>query len=163
MTLEQTHTDTRIDLQNSEHAGVMRAMFGLEQALRDSGLEFKLRELVKMRASQINGCAYCIDMHSKDARAGGETEGRLYALSAWRETPFFTERERAALEWTEELTLLSTCQVGDDLYARVRRHFSEAELVKLTLAVIQINGWNRIAKTFRAPVGTYHPGQHANA
>jgi AhpD family alkylhydroperoxidase len=108
--------------------------------------------------SQINGCAYCIDMHTKDARAEGETEQRLYGLSAWRETPFYTPRERAALEWAETLTLIASHHVEDALYARTREHFTEAELVGLTLAVIAINGWNRLAIPFRAEAGSYQPG-----
>jgi AhpD family alkylhydroperoxidase len=140
-----------------------RAMYGLEQYIQGCGLEHSLLELVKMRASQINGCAYCIDMHSKDARAGGETEQRLYALNAWRETPFYTERERAALEWTEAVTLVSQEHVPDELYERARQQFSEAELVNLTLAVVTINGWNRLAIAFRAVPGTYQPAKTKSA
>src|SRR2546430_503871 len=113
--------------------GAMRAMNGLERYLADSGLEPGLRELVKLRASQINGCAYCVDMHSLDARAGGETEQRLYALPVWHETPFFTDRERAALLWTEKLTLISIDHVPDEVYEQVRPHFTDAELANLTL------------------------------
>jgi len=149
----------RINLTNPALGGVMKAMYGLEEPLRNSGLELALRELVKTRASQINGCAYCIDMHTKDARAQGETEQRLYALNAWRETPFYSDRERAALEWTEHLTLIAGKDVPDELYARMREQFSEDELVKLTLAVVQINGWNRLAISARAPVGSYQPAQ----
>lgn len=116
-----------------------------------------MRELVKTRASQINGCAYCIDMHTKDARAAGETEQRLYALDAWRETPFYTDRERAALEWTEAVTLIAEDHAPDDLFQRVRQHFSEEELVNLTLAIVAINGWNRLAIAFRAVPGSYEP------
>jgi AhpD family alkylhydroperoxidase len=134
---------------------VVEAMRGLEEAVSKSGLEPSLRELVKTRASQINGCAYCIDMHTKDARAAGESEQRLYALNAWRETPFFTDRERAALEWTEAVTLIGEGHVPDDVFARVRESFSEAELVNLTLAVVAINGWNRFAIAFRAVPGSY--------
>jgi AhpD family alkylhydroperoxidase len=134
-------------------------MFGLQKYVEASGLEAPLLELVKMRASQINGCAYCLDMHSKDARAAGETEQRLYVLNAWREAPFYTDRERAALAWTESLTLVSENHVPDEIYAEVRKHFSEAELVNLTLAVVAINGWNRISIGFRAEVGTYQPAQ----
>jgi len=130
-------------------------MAGIERYVRSCGLEHTLLELVKTRASQINHCAYCIDMHTKDARAGGETEQRLYALSAWRETPFFTPRERAALEWTEALTLISANDVPDDLYTRVREHFSEEEIVNLSLAIIGINGWNRLAIPFRSVPGSY--------
>jgi AhpD family alkylhydroperoxidase len=134
-----------------------RAMYGLEQYVRQCGLEHPLLELVKMRASQLNGCAYCLDMHSKDARAAGETEQRLYALNAWRETPFYNERERAALEWAEAVTLVSENHVPDDVYERVRQQFSEEELVDLTLAVVTINGWNRLAIAFRPVPGTYQP------
>lgn len=134
-------------------------MFSLETFVRGCGLETKLLELVRMRASQINGCAYCMDMHTKDARAEGETEQRLYTLSAWRETPFFTDRERAALEWTEAVTLIADTNVPDDVYERVRRHFNETEIVNLTMAVIAINGWNRLAISFRAVPGTYERKQ----
>lgn len=158
MTDKKTHNaKPRINLADPAFSGVMKAMYGLEEPLRNSGLEPALRELVKTRASQINGCAYCIDMHTKDARAQGETEQRLYALNAWRETPFYTERERAALEWTEHLTLIAGKDVPDELYARMKEHFSEEEIVKLTLAVLQINGWNRLAISARAPVGSYQP------
>jgi AhpD family alkylhydroperoxidase len=126
-----------------------------------SKLEPALFELVKIRASQLNGCAYCIDMHTKDARRAGETEQRIYALNAWRETPFFSDRERAALEWTEALTRLADSRVSDDLFERVRRQFDEAELVALTFAVIVINGWNRLSISFRPPVGTYQPAAAA--
>jgi len=136
-------------------AGAYQAMIGMEQFVRTCGLEHSLLELVKTRASQLNGCAYCIDMHTKDARAAGETEQRLYALSAWRETPFFTERERAALEWTEALTLISQDDVPDELYEMVRGHFSEAEIVNLSLAIVTINGWNRLAISFRSVPGSY--------
>ncbi|MGH8397317.1 MAG: carboxymuconolactone decarboxylase family protein [Gammaproteobacteria bacterium] len=134
----------------------LKAMRGLQQYVENSGLEHPLMELVKMHASQINGCAYCLDMHSKDARAAGETEQRLYALDAWRETPFFTERERAALAWTEALTRIRK-GVPDELYAEVRKHFSEKEIVDLSLCVIAINGWNRLAIPFRSKVGDYQP------
>jgi AhpD family alkylhydroperoxidase len=120
----------------------------------------ELCELVKMRASQINGCAYCIDMHSKDDRAGGETEQRLYALNAWRETPFFTDRERAALAWAEAVTLVSEAGVPDDVYEDAREHFDEQELVDLTWAVAAINAWNRMAVSFRAAAGAYQPPKH---
>ena len=144
----------RLDYMKASPAGY-DAMIGLEHFVRHSGLEHTLLELVKTRASQINGCAYCIDMHTKDARAAGETEQRLYALSAWRETPFFTERERAALEWTDSLTLISQNDVPDELYERVRQQFSEAEIVNLTLAIVTINGWNRLAVSFRTVPGSY--------
>ena len=152
-------SEPRIKMTDPVFGGVMKAMYALEEPLRNSGLEPALRELVKTRASQINRCAYCLDMHTKDARVQGETEQRLYALNAWRETPFYTDRERAALEWTEHLTLISENDVPDDLYARIREHFSEEELVKLTLAIVQINGYNRFAISFRAAAGTYQPPQ----
>ncbi|HEX6750416.1 MAG TPA: carboxymuconolactone decarboxylase family protein [Longimicrobium sp.] len=141
----------------------LKAMFGLERYVRESGLEHSLLHLLKLRASQINGCAYCVDMHTKDARAGGETEQRLYLTSAWREAPMFTERERAALEWTEALTLISEGGVPDELWEQTRRHFSEEEIVALTFAVVAINGWNRLSITFRPPVGDYQPGAYAAA
>jgi AhpD family alkylhydroperoxidase len=147
--------EARIDLTKSVPKDALQALYGLEQYIRKSGLEAKLLELVRMRASQINGCAYCLDMHSKDARAEGETEQRLYGLSAWRETPYYSDRERVALEWTESVTLVSRDQVPDELYERARRHFSEAELVNLTLAVVTINAWNRLAISFRAVPGSY--------
>jgi AhpD family alkylhydroperoxidase len=153
----------RINLTDPAFGGILKAMYGLETPLQNSGLEPKLRELVKIRASQLNGCAFCIDMHTKDARAHGETEQRIYALSAWRETPFFTDRERAALEWAEHLTLIAGRDVPDDLYARVRGQFSEAETAQLTLAVVQINGWNRLVKTFRPVVGSYQPPKQNDA
>jgi AhpD family alkylhydroperoxidase len=135
----------------------LRAMSGLERYLERSTVERPLRDLVKLQASLINGCAYCIDMHSKDARAGGESEQRLYGLSAWREAPFYSERERAALAWTEAVTRVSETHVPDDVFAEARRHFSEEELIDLTLAVVAINGWNRIAISFRPEVGAYQP------
>ncbi|HVB37353.1 MAG TPA: carboxymuconolactone decarboxylase family protein, partial [Vicinamibacterales bacterium] len=133
----------------------MQAMLGVEQYVRESGLEPRLLELVRMRASQMNGCAYCLDMHSKDARAEGETEQRLYGLSAWREAPYYSERERAALEWTEAITDIGRSRADDEVYTRVRAYFSEDELVTLTIAIVAINGWNRLAVGFRAPAGTY--------
>ncbi|HTK06284.1 MAG TPA: carboxymuconolactone decarboxylase family protein, partial [Ktedonobacteraceae bacterium] len=135
--------------------GAYRAMAGLERYVRESGLESSLLELVKLRASQINGCAYCLDMHWKDARAKGESEQRLYSLNAWRETSFYSERERAALAWTESLTLVSENHVPDELYEQVRPHFSEEELVNLSLAIVTINGWNRLAIGFRTEPGSY--------
>lgn len=132
-------------------------MRGLERAVNQSGLEASLRELVKLRASQMNGCAYCIDMHTKDARAAGESEQRLYALNAWRETPFYTDRERAALEWTETITNIADGHAPDDVFFRVRQYFNEGELVNLTLAIVAINGWNRLAIGFRAVPGSYKP------
>jgi AhpD family alkylhydroperoxidase len=137
--------------------GAMKAMYGLGAYLKTTDLEPLLLDLIKLRASQINGCAYCVDMHSKDARAQGETEQRIYALSVWRETPFYTERERAALLWTESLTLISENHVPDEVYEAVRSHFSEKELVDLTLAVGLINAWNRFGISFRDVPGTYEP------
>jgi AhpD family alkylhydroperoxidase len=133
----------------------IRAQRGLETYIHSSGLEPSLIHLVKLRASIINGCAYCVDMHTKEARADGETEQRLYALPVWQETPFFTPRERAALAWTEALTLIAQNGVPDDVYAATRSEFSEAELVALTMVVVTINGWNRLAVSFRTPVGDY--------
>ena len=137
------------------------AMRGLEAYVHQSGLESSLLELVKTRASQINGCAYCLDMHTKDARAAGETEQRLYLLDAWREAPFYSPRERAALAWTEALTRIAGNDVADALYAEVRAQFSDKELVDLSLAIIAINGWNRLAIPFRSEPGHYQPGDHA--
>lgn len=148
----------RIDYAKTAPDG-MKAMLGLEGYVRRSGLEGSLLELVKLRASQINGCAYCVDMHTKDARARGEQEQRLYALVAWEETPFYTERERAALAWTEAVTRVGEGHVPDSMYEHVRRYFSEKELVDLTLAIVVINGWNRLAISFRTVPGTYNPGQ----
>jgi AhpD family alkylhydroperoxidase len=139
--------------------GAMTAMLGLETYVLRCGFERSLIELVKLRASQINGCAYCVDMHTKDARAAGETEQRLYAVSVWEETPFFTDRERAALAWTEAVTLVSQEHVPDDVYQQARGSFSETELVGLTLAIIAINGWNRLAISFRTVPGTYQPAR----
>lgn len=138
----------------------VKAMWGLEKYVRDCGLESSLLELVKYRASQINGCAFCMDMHTKDARAHGETEQRLYTLSAWRETPFFSDRERAALAWTEAVTTVAESNVPDEIYERAREQFSEKELVNLTLAIVAINGWNRLAVSFRKEAGSYEPGHY---
>jgi AhpD family alkylhydroperoxidase len=138
-------------------SGLGRAMLNLQKEVDSSGLDRTLVHLVKIRASQINGCAYCIDMHTKDARAAGETEGRIYGLSAWRETPFYTDRERAALEWTEVVTRVADTHVPDEAYERVREHFAESELVALTFALVAINGWNRLAISFRIPAGSYQP------
>jgi AhpD family alkylhydroperoxidase len=133
------------------------AMRKLETYGRQSGLEPSLLELAKLRASQINGCAYCIDMHTKGARARGEGEQRLYTLSAWRETPFFTDREQAALAWTEAVTEVASGHVPDAVYELARQHFTERELVDLILAIVAINGWNRLAISFRSVPGTYQP------
>jgi AhpD family alkylhydroperoxidase len=138
---------------------VLKTMLDMEAYLAKSSIDHSLLHLLKMRASQINGCAYCLDMHSKDARAAGETEQRLYALDAWRETPFYTPRERAALAWTEALTLISETHAPDDVWSELRAHFSEQEIADLTLAVVAINGWNRLAIGFRVEVGTYQPAK----
>jgi AhpD family alkylhydroperoxidase len=133
----------------------IEAMVGLQGAADSGGLEPKLVELVKIRASQINGCAFCLDMHGKDARAIGEDEQRLQVLAAWREAPFYSKRERAALAWCESLTLLPETGAPDNAYTELTDHFSPEEIVALTLQVVAINGWNRLAVGFRAPVGTY--------
>lgn len=132
-----------------------RAMSELERVVEGSTLEPKLRELIKLRASQINGCAYCVDMHTKDAQAIGEDAQRLHLVAVWREAPVFSARERAALAWTEALTLLPQTGAPDDVYAEVAQQFDPAERVALTLAVVAINGWNRLAVGFRQPVGDY--------
>ena len=146
----------RLDLTKYVTSGMGRAMLSLSGEVA-AKLDKGLFHLVEIRASQINGCAYCIDMHTKEARLGGETEQRLYALSAWRETPFFSDRERAALEWTEAVTQLAETHIPDEVHQRVSAHFDEAELVALTFGVVVINSWNRLAVAFRAPVGTYEP------
>lgn len=134
------------------------AMRGVERYVRASGLERSLIELVKIRASQLNGCAFCLDMHTKDARAAGESEQRIYVLPAWREAPFYSERERAALAWTEALTRLAPDGVPNELYERARKVFNEVELVNLTMAIVAINGWNRLSVAFRSPEpGSYTP------
>ena len=138
----------------------LKAMRGVENYVHGGVIESGLLELVKFRASQINGCAFCIDMHTKDARASGETEQRLYALTAWRETPFFTQRERAALAWTEAVTLVADGHVPDEVYELARANFNERELVDLTMAVVAINGWNRLAISFRKVPGTYQTKPH---
>jgi AhpD family alkylhydroperoxidase len=155
--------NARIDFNKYRSSKLGQAMLALSAASQASGLEPALLELVRMRASQMNGCAYCIDMHTKDARAQGETEQRLYGLSAWRETPFYSARERAALEWTEAVTLVGETHVPDEIYERVRQHFDESELVALTFAVVVINSWNRLTVSFRVPVGTYQPQTPAHA
>ncbi|HEX7019939.1 MAG TPA: carboxymuconolactone decarboxylase family protein [Gemmatimonadaceae bacterium] len=150
----------RIDLMHA-NPGIIHAMLGLERQVHKAGLDSKLVDLVRMRASQINGCAYCLDMHSKDARANGETEQRLYGLEAWRETPYYSDRERAALEWTEALTLVAQTHAPDEVYERVKEQFSEDELLHLTLAVIAINGWNRLNIAARTVPGGYVAGSLA--
>ena len=137
--------------------GALKAMYGLETYLAQCGLETSLLHLLKLRVSQINGCAYCIDMHSKDLRSAGETEQRLYLLDAWREAPFYSERERAALAWAEAVTLVTEGHVPDEVYEQTREQFGEAELVNLTLAVVAINGWNRLSIAFRITPGSYRP------
>jgi AhpD family alkylhydroperoxidase len=146
----------RIDVTKYLSSGPLRALFSLSTEV-EGRIERPLLQLVQIRASQINGCAYCIDMHTKDARLAGETEQRIYALNAWRETPFFTDRERAALEWTEAVTRVADTQVPDEIYDRVAAQFNEADLVALTFAVIVINSWNRLSISFRPTVGTYQP------
>lgn len=140
----------RFDYRKASPGGY-KAMLALNHVVETCGLERTLLELVKTRASQINGCAYCLNMHSRDARAAGETEQRLYVLDAWREAPYYTDRERAALAWTEALTLLSETHAPDDVYEEARRHFSEEELANLTWAIVVINGWNRVSVGFRVP------------
>jgi AhpD family alkylhydroperoxidase len=135
----------------------LRSLQAVEQHVKKSTLGEGLLHLVKMRASQINGCAYCLDMHSKDARSLGETEQRLYELNAWRETPFYTDRERAALAWTEAVTNVSETHVPDDVFEEVKKQFSEQEIVDLTYAIATINAWNRLAISLRSVPGTYQP------
>lgn len=135
--------------------GAYRAMAALEHYLHECGLEESLLHLVKLRASQINGCAYCLDMHWKDLKAIGESDQRLYELNAWEESPFYTDRERAALAWTEAVTKVSESRVADDVFESVRQHFSEKELADLTLAIATINAWNRLAISARTVPGTY--------
>jgi AhpD family alkylhydroperoxidase len=157
---------SRIDFTKASSSEAAKHLYGIERYLRNCGLEESLLLLVKMRASQINGCAYCLDMHSKDARAAGETEQRLYVLNAWRESPFYTDRERAALAWTESLTRIADTHAPDDVFEEVSEQFDEKELMDLTLAIVTINAWNRIAIGFRAVPGEYQPqhvAQHAGA
>ena len=139
----------------------MKAMSNLHAYVGKCGLDHKLLELVKLRASQINGCAWCMDMHTKELRLTGEAEQRLYLLSAWHECPFYSERERAALAWTEALTLLTEGNVPDDVFARARTHFSEEELVNLTLALVAINGANRLNIAFRTVPGSHQVRRRA--
>jgi len=147
---------TRIDYKQAS-PGAFQAMLGLEQYVHGCGLESSLLELVKTRVSQLNGCAYCLDMHTKDARAAGETEQRLYLLPAWRETSFYSPRERAALAWAEAVTQMASQDVSDAIYEQARQQFDEKALVDLTLAIVAINGWNRLAVSFRSDVGSYQP------
>src|ERR1700743_688804 len=143
----------RLDFRKASPQGE-KAMMGLHMFVRNCGLDHSLLELIKLRASQINGCAHCIDMHTKELRAAGEPEQRLYLLNAWRESPFYSERERAALAWTEALTLVTDGHVPDDVYATARAQFSEEELANLTTAVIAINGANRLNVAFRTVPGS---------
>ena len=152
--------EARLNYQNLAKQGLLH-MYQMEAYLKHSGLEPALVELVKMRTSQMNGCAFCLDMHSKDARAAGETEQRLYGLNAWRETPYYTDRERAALAWTEALTNIQQGHVPDAVFNEVKQHFSDEEIANLTLAINQINAWNRISIAFRVVPGTYQPQKHA--
>jgi AhpD family alkylhydroperoxidase len=145
----------RVDI--NANPAAYRAMLQLEQYVQSSGINPTLLELIKIRASQINGCAFCIDMHTKDARLRGETEQRIYALNGWRETPFFTPEERAVLAFTEAVTLIATNHVSDALYEEVRQYFSVEQIANLLLAIVAINGWNRIAIVARTVPGTYEP------
>ena len=153
---------TRIDYYKVAPEGV-KAVRALEQYVRASELEPALIELVKVRASLMNGCAYCVDIHTKDARHKGETEQRLFAVPVWRETPFFSPRERTALAWTEAVTDIGRGGVSDSLYDEARAHFTEKQLVDLTVAVIAINAWNRLAVTFRPAIGSYKPAAATTA
>jgi AhpD family alkylhydroperoxidase len=148
----------RIDFTKVLLPKVTQALGSLTKYVNNTGLDHQMLELVKMRTSQLNGCAYCLDMHSKDARAAGETEQRLYLLDAWRETPLYTERERAALEWAEAITRLVDGEVPDEVFASAREHFSEEELLNLTLVVISTNSYNRLNIAYRPEVGGYRPG-----
>ena len=136
----------------------LQSLLNVNAVIEEAGFDEKLLHLIELRASQINGCAYCIDMHSKDARAAGDTEQRLYGLNAWREAPYYTDRERAALEWTEAVTLVSSTGVPDSAYEAVRTQFSEKEIAFLTLAVSMINTWNRLNVALRTVPGDYKPG-----
>ncbi|RCV52183.1 carboxymuconolactone decarboxylase family protein [Marinitenerispora sediminis] len=156
ITNETVEVPQRLDIARHS-AAAYRAMAKLEQTVHGLGLEPSLLELVKIRASQINGCAFCLDMHTKDAEAQGETHQRMHALNAWRETPFFTARERAALAFAEAVTLIADGGVEDDVYEEAARHFDESELAALTWAVATINTWNRLAITARVTVGDYQP------
>lgn len=139
--------------------GAFKAMLGMAQYLHECGLPESLLNLVNLRASQINGCAYCLDMHWKDLRAGGENEQRLYSLDAWRESPYYSDRERAALKWTEAVTLITNGHVRDEIYDEVRPFFSDKELSDLTLAIVAINGWNRLNISARTVPGDYQPAR----
>jgi AhpD family alkylhydroperoxidase len=147
--------ESRIDFKKYYSSGLGKAMLGLQKEVDGSGLEPALVELLKLRASQINGCAYCIDMHWKDARARGETEQRLYGLDAWRESPYYSPRERAALAWTEAVTRIADTHAPDDVFRELTARFKEDEVVALTFAVVAINGWNRLMIGLRVPAGSY--------
>jgi AhpD family alkylhydroperoxidase len=144
-------------------AGAYHAMLGLEKYLHSCGIEEGLLHLIKLRASQINGCAYCLDMHWKDLRELGESEQRLYSLDAWEESPYYTDRERAALAWTDAVTRVTEGHVADEVYESVRQQFSEKELADLTVAVATINAWNRLSISGRTPPGTYQPAPRTPA
>ena len=148
----------RVPLDPKKFGDVIGGMIALNRIIESSGLEEKLLYLVEIRVSQINGCGFCIDMHTKDARLEGETEQRLYLLNAWREAPIYSDRERAALAWAEAVTKLEHGHVPDDVYSQAREHFDEQQLMKLTLLVVGINGWNRFCISFNATPGTYVPG-----
>ena len=150
----------RLDFRKASPQGE-NAMRNLHMFVRNCGLDHSLLELVKLRASQINGCAHCIDMHTKELRAGGDSEQRLYLLNAWRESPFYNDRERAALAWTEAVTLVAESQVPDEVYNEARKQFSEEELVNLTLALVAINGANRLNIAFRTVPGSHRVRQQA--
>jgi AhpD family alkylhydroperoxidase len=152
----------RLDIRHTP-PGLLKNMLALETYLSGSGLPAELLDLIRLRASQINGCAYCIDMHSKDLRAHGETEQRLYLLDAWRESPFYTDRERAALAWTEAVTRVTDGHVPDEVYSQVRVQFSPDEIANLTLAIVAINSWNRLNIAFRTPPGSYQPAMAEKA
>lgn len=148
----------RVPLDPKKYGDVLGAMLGLNKVIASAGFDEKLLYLVEVRVSQINGCGFCLDMHTKDARLAGETEQRLYLLSAWREAPLYSEQERAALAWAEAVTLLEKGHVPDEVYEEARKHFDEQQLMKLTLQVVAINGWNRFCISFNATPGTYVPG-----
>jgi AhpD family alkylhydroperoxidase len=152
--------EPRIDIMSAS-PGALQAMLGLATFLHKCGLDKKLLDLINLRVSQINGCAYCIDMHWKDLRAAGENEQRLYGLDAWRESPYYTDRERAALAWSEAVTLVADTQVPDEVFEEARRHFNDEELANLTLGVVAINGFNRMNIAYRTTPGSYQPGAFA--
>ncbi len=150
--------DARINVAKL-NSGAYKVMYGFGEYLAKSTLDKKLIDLISLRASQINGCAFCLDMHWKDLKAAGETDQRLYSLDAWRETTFYSERERAALTWAEATTNIRDGHVSAEVFDQVRGQFSDQELADLTLAVVAINGWNRLNIAFRTPAGTYKAGQ----